>query len=195
MACVAGCAARQPGGHYQTLASDQPRDTNIAELRNADGLRQIENGQLEKAEASFREAIEHDLYYSSAHNNLGLVYLKTGRHYDAAWEFNYAARLAPRSPEPRANLGLLFEKLGRVDEAIGTYQEALNIDPADMTTMRHLARAYVKTNRKDKSLKEILEKLLLMPNDKQWDEWLRGQLIRVGRIEPGRETALADSPG
>lgn len=89
----------------------------------------------------------------------------------------------PDAPEPRDNLGLLYEALGRLDRAIGEYQAVLEIDPDRLVTMQHLARAYVKAGKKGDELKNLLEQLLATPQDKQWDVWVRGQMIRVGRPE------------
>jgi Tfp pilus assembly protein PilF len=162
---------------------------------NIEGLKAIEKGDLAEAEEYFRKSLEHDLTYAPAHNNLGLVLLQTDRYYEAAWEFEYAAKLAPASPEPRDNLGLLFEELGKVDQAIGEYEKALDLDPQNLATMQHLARAYVKADRKDQRLKEVLERILLVPDDKQWDAWARGQLVRLGRVEAKGATAvIPDQP-
>jgi len=142
---------------------------------------------LTDAELHFREALEHDLYYAPAHNNLGLALLQTGRCYEAAWEFEYAAKLAPYSPEPRANLGLLYENTGRTDRAVSEYDSALAIDPSHVTAMRHLARVYVKTGHTGPRLKTVLEKLFQSPGDVEWDRWVRSQLIRLGRAEKSDE--------
>jgi Flp pilus assembly protein TadD len=154
----------------------------------------IKTQDLQGAEEKFREALEHDLYYAPAHNNLGLVLLQTERYYESAWEFDYAAKLAPESPEPRQNLGLLYENLGHVDQAAETYEAALEIDPDNVVAMRHLARAYVKNDRKDDLLKRLLEKLLMIPSDHQWDVWIRGQLVRLGRGDEGQEQPFGHDP-
>jgi Tfp pilus assembly protein PilF len=157
------------------------RETSQAEILNNKGLNDIEDGDFDRAEANFRHAIEKDLYYAPAHNNLGLVLLKRERYYEAAWEFDSAAKLAPAEPEPWTNLGRLYERLGRMDQAVSEYEAALKLSPENFVAMRHLARAYVKAEHRDDRLKRLLERLLLIPGDVQWDAWARGQLIRLGR--------------
>jgi Flp pilus assembly protein TadD len=158
--------------------------TDQARWLNEEGLKAVEAGDLPKAETKFREAIERDLYYAPAHNNLGLALPHAKRYYEAAWEFEYAAKLTPRSVEPRANLGLVYEGVGQLDRAVTEYEKAAQIDAHDAAVMRHLARAYVKADRRDEGLKKLLDRLVLTPGNEQWDQWVRGQLIRVGRHEP-----------
>lgn len=179
-AALFACAPKNHNG-YRTLPQNSTRDTLKAQAFNDEGLRLIEEGEFDVAEAKFRAALAHDVYYASAHNNLGLVLLRSNRHYEAAWEFQYAAKLAPRTAEPRGNLGILYENIGRLDQAISEYEQALQIDPDSVETMGHLARAYVKTGQKKAELAKLLDDLLLLSDDGQWDFWVRGQLIRLGR--------------
>ncbi|MBI4717929.1 MAG: tetratricopeptide repeat protein [Planctomycetes bacterium] len=182
-AAGAGCAGRSPRP-YQTPESVKQRHALDARQLNEAGLRFVEKGDWENAERRFREALEQDLYCVAAHNNLGLVLLRTRRHYEAAWEFEYATKLVPSAGEPRANLGLLYENIGRLDRAAEAYEEALELDPGNLATMRHLARTYVKADRHDDRVKQLLERLLGTTDvEPAWDYWVRGQLIRVGRDE------------
>jgi len=43
--------------------------------------------------------VEHDSYYAPAHNNLGLTLLQSQRHYEAACQFDYAAKPMPHALE------------------------------------------------------------------------------------------------
>jgi Flp pilus assembly protein TadD len=181
--CVCACQSSNRGLSYRTGSGSDGRDAHAAQRLNEEGLRLIEQSDHERAEERFRRAIEADIYYPAAHNNLGLACLKAGRHYEAAWEFQYAAKLSPKSSEPRSNLGTLYEHIGRMDLAVDEYEAALEIDPSHMEAMRHLARAYIKTDQNRANARSLLERLLLVSDDEQWDSWARGQLIRLGRVE------------
>lgn len=174
----ANCRSTQT---YRTVDPAVLRNSMDAQRRNAEGLEHVSREDWMEAEQSFRKALSADVYYAPAHNNLGLVLLETERYYEAAWEFDYAAKLAPRSPEPRQNLALLFEELGRTDQAIEEYEGCLKIDANNVSAMRQLARVYVKTGRRPDRLQELLEALLLVPDGGPWDVWARGQMIRLGR--------------
>jgi len=183
MMIVPACSSTRSASRYRTVPIAPRRDSQRAQSLNDQGLLLVEKDNLEKAEQAFREALEQDLYYAPAHNNLGLVLLQTQRYYEAAWEFDYAAKLSPHAIEPRQNLGLLYENLGQLDRAATEYEAALEIDPNHVVAMRHLARAYVKAGRQDSGLRDLLERLLHIPSDREWDLWIRGQLIRLGRSD------------
>jgi hypothetical protein len=51
------------------------------------------------------EALSADLFFGLAHNNLGVLYLKEDKLYEAANEFEWARKLMPGHPDPRMNLG------------------------------------------------------------------------------------------
>jgi tetratricopeptide (TPR) repeat protein len=185
-----GCAH---GESYRTGTSGVHRDLSIAHRKNATGLDHVDRGDLVRAERCFRDALIADIYNAPAHNNLGLVLLRTGRLYEAAWEFDYAAKLASRSVEPRQNLALMFEELGRYGKAIDEYEACLEIEPQNMAVMRHLSRAYIKAGRGDKRVRDLLNGLAAEPQPSAWDVWLRGQLIRLGRNETEPELGPHDT--
>lgn len=189
---VPACSSTRSASRYRTVPMSPRRDSERAQRLNDQGLLHVEKDHLEKAERAFREALEQDLYYAPAHNNLGLVLLQTQRYYEAAWEFDYAAKLNPRAIEPRQNLGLLYENLGQLDRAVTEYEAALEIDPNHVVAMRHLARVYIKAGRQDNGLKDLLERLLHIPSDREWDVWIRGQLIRFGRAANEEQPFVVD---
>jgi tetratricopeptide (TPR) repeat protein len=178
---LAGCASSSPRSTLSNTPSHTAQDSQAARHLNAEGLSLVEADNLEAAEDRFRQAIQNDLYYAPAHNNLGLVLMQLDNHYEAAWEFQSAAKMMPHAPEPRNNLGLLYENLGRLGPAITAYEAALEIDPANIVAMRHVSRVYVKSGRSNDKLKDALETMLSIPDSGQWDYWARGQLVRLGR--------------
>lgn len=177
---LAGCAQAGTGPGYETLPQSAHRDSLTAQRFNAQGLKAVEATDLETASEAFRRALEADLWYAPAHNNLGLTLLHEGRAYEAAWEFHYAAKLMPGSVSATNNLGLVMERVGRLDEAIELYHDALKISPENIEVMGHLARAYVKAGHQDRSLEDLLKELTLRGSD-GWDLWARQHLIRLGR--------------
>jgi Flp pilus assembly protein TadD len=178
---VTGCASSGSRSKSYGAADHPAQNSQLARRLNAEGLVFVSKTNYKDAKTKFQQAVDADLYYAPAHNNLGLVLVQLHDYYEAAWEFQCAAKMMPHAPEPRTNLGLLYENLGRLDPAISEYEAALEIDPANMVAMRHASRAYVKTGESDDKLKDALEKLLSIPDSGQWDYWARGQLMRLGR--------------
>jgi Flp pilus assembly protein TadD len=155
----------------------------LAQHLNQKGLTCIEEGEYETAESTFREALEADLFCPAAHNNLGVALLQSdepGALYAAAWEFQFAAKLAAHSAEPRHNLGIVMERANRLADAEDCYREALEIDPHNVEVMCHLARVYVKTDKRDASLRDLLRELAYRSDDEDWNTWARQWLIRLG---------------
>ncbi len=183
LAATLGCATNQRRPAYNTVTDPENRDSLEAQTANDEGLSALKEDDLELARSKFAEALEYDLSYAPAHNNLGLALMRKCQYYEAAWEFQYAAKLMPHAREPRANLALLYETIGRLDRAAGEYEAVLEMNPDDLTAMQHLARTYVKANKKTDRTAELLHKLFKLPLDKQWDAWVRGQLVRLGRYE------------
>ena len=78
-------------------------------------------GELEKAVSSF------DLYQqtyprASAHNPLGNLYVRLGKHEKAEQEYREALRLNPNAPANYQNLGAVLVSLNKFDEAEAVYK-------------------------------------------------------------------------
>lgn len=180
VAAVNGCNAhRYATSPYLTSPEPRTRNTVLAQQLNDDALKHIEAGELDEAQALFRKALDADLLYPAAHNNLGLVLLRQGKMYESAWEFSYAAKLMPHSAEPRHNLGSLMEKMGRFEEAEGHYEAALAIDDGNVEVIGHLARVYVKQDRRDERVISLLKKLAFQSDVGDWNRWARMWLVKL----------------
>jgi Flp pilus assembly protein TadD len=117
--------------------------------------------------------------YGPAHNNLGKAYFHQDKLYLAAWEFQYAMKLMPNTPEPRNNLGLVFESAGKLDDAVASYDEAMRLEPDNVQFIGNLARARVRRGDRDDDLRELLDKLVMRETRPDWADWARGQLATM----------------
>jgi tetratricopeptide (TPR) repeat protein len=77
---------------------------------------------------------------SAPHLARGNVLVNTGHREEAVAEYREAARLAPRSAQPRERLGDTLYDLGRKDEALAAYREAASVDAASVTARIGAAR-------------------------------------------------------
>jgi tetratricopeptide (TPR) repeat protein len=130
-----------------------------------------------KAESLLREALAADLYHGPAHNNLGVIYLKQGKLYEAANEFEWARKLLPGHPDPRMNLAMVLERAGRTDDALATYRTALEVYPDHLPTLQARTRLQLKSNKRDESTNAHLQQIA-MRSSPQWREWALKQLSR-----------------
>ena len=149
------------------------------------GLDLIEDERYDAAEKKLKEALTADITFGPAHNNLGLVYYKQKQLYKAAWEFEYAAKLMPRSPEPKNNLGLILEKVGKLDDAVDQFEAAVKIEPDNPHVIGNLARARVRRGSQDEKTRDLLRQIVLKDDRPSWIRWAKDKLGLMGEaVDP-----------
>jgi Flp pilus assembly protein TadD len=175
--CVCGC--RVSG----TTADAHHRDTTQARSLNDRAFALIQKSDYEGAQKLLRQAIDADVMFGPAHNNLGLVHYQQNKLYDAAWEFQNAIKLMPYVPEPRNNLGLVLERAGKINNAAENYAKALEMEPDNPEYIGNLARAKVRRGDHDDQTKQLLEELVMKDSRPGWNHWARMNLFRLNRPE------------
>jgi tetratricopeptide (TPR) repeat protein len=117
-----------------------------------------------------------------AHNNLGSVWLKSGRVDDAIREYQAALKVTPESPLARNNLGSAFLKQGRVAEAIQEFRRVLSRDPQSITGRFNLAGALLRSGRATEAVAEYERVLAIKPDFAQGHLALGHALMRAERL-------------
>lgn len=166
-----------PAKPYATLQKDPSRDTDTARALCASAVALIDQGKFAEAEPMLKQALESDVLYGPAHSNLGWVYYQRGDYYQAAWEFQYAAKLMPYQPEPRNNLGLVMEETGKLNDAIENYDRALALQPDNPELLANNARARLRRGDRDPRIVELLEQLVSVEHRPKWRDWATEQLV------------------
>jgi Flp pilus assembly protein TadD len=181
VALIAGChKSADP-----TLADSAPGpNPALARQENDRAYQLIRQGKFEEAEPHLRRAIQADLTFGPAHNNLGLVYFHQKRFYDAAWEFDYAIKLMPYQPDARNNLGLVFEETGKFADAIDAYDRALKMAPDNPEYLGNLARTRIKRGDRDEDTRKLLEELTYKDSRPDWRGWARMKLFELYTRRP-----------
>lgn len=170
---LAGC--RISGSDPYAPSMDSARDTVRAQELNAQAADALPT-DLDEAERLLRDALTADLFFGPAHNNLGVVYLKQGKLYEAAGEFEWARKLMPGHPDPRMNLALTLEQAGQTDEAITTYKTALDVWPGHIATIQALAKLQVLGRRRSSELAGWLDEISLRGESATWKTWARASM-------------------
>lgn len=88
-------------------------------------------GRTDRAEASYRSAVERYPTFLRAWDNLALLYYANGRFADAAACFAKAAALGDRESATLGLLGYCLEQQGALIPAEAAYLQALAADPAN----------------------------------------------------------------
>ena len=174
MPLLGACASARSGPYLPPAAV--VRDAARAEQLSREATDLIP-GHLEAAERLLREALTADLFHGPAHNNLGVVFLKEGKLYEAAQEFEWAKKLMPGHPDPRVNLALVMEAAGRTDDALGAYASALEVRSEYLPAIQGAARLLVRQSRDDDRLPQWLEEIAYRA-DASWAAWARTALAR-----------------
>jgi tetratricopeptide (TPR) repeat protein len=113
------------------------------------GILQEDQGDLRRAEESYRAAIALQPESDLLHNNLGYNLLRQGRTEDAIAELREALRIAPQSPIARNNLGVALAS--QPDEAVLHWQSVS--DPA--TAHNNLAAILIEKGRYPDARKQL----------------------------------------
>ena len=178
--CTAAGACRSTeAGPYSAPSADSRDGLKAAKLSRE--AADLVAADPEKAERLLREALTADLFHGPAHNNLGVVYLKHGKLYEAANEFEWARKLMPGDPEPRLNLALTLERAGHTEEAQATFKTALEVAPEHMPTIEALTALQVKSGKRDDEILARLKLISYRGETEAWRRWGRDQLARCGR--------------
>ena len=91
-------------------------------------------GDLERAEASIKSALELSPRHPAAHNELGIVYRRTGRFEEARESYQRALAVYPEFHFARRNLGILCDVyLADVSCALEHYRLYRQMMPGDET--------------------------------------------------------------
>jgi tetratricopeptide (TPR) repeat protein len=172
---VGGCAGatKAPASPYAT-PSEADRSAVRAEALTKRAAELMDRDPKE-AETILREALAADLYHGPAHNNLGVLYLRQGKLYEAANEFEWARKVMPGHPDPRFNLALTLERAGRTDEALAMYDTALEVYGEHMPSMQAVARLQVKRGDVDARTRGYLDEIALRGESERWREWARSR--------------------
>ncbi|HKH91806.1 MAG TPA: tetratricopeptide repeat protein, partial [Gemmatimonadaceae bacterium] len=113
---------------YDELLTHQPESPK---LWNERGVALHQDGKFAEAEDSYRRAVQAELGYALAHNNLGVALYHRGNTEEAIAAFRVALDAQPAFTKARLNLALLLSKGKRFQLALEAYRTVLQTAPED----------------------------------------------------------------
>ena len=119
---------------------------------------------------------------SVAHNNLGEVWLASGRLKDAIREAQIALSISPESVTAHGNLGRALLKQGNSSAAIQEFQRALSHEPGNINAQFNLAAAFLKGGRVAEAVIEYQKALAIKPDSAQGHLDLGNAYMHTGRL-------------
>lgn len=125
----------------------------------------LASGDLERAEAGLRLALEHDPGAAPSLANLGLVALARGELREAERLLRAATSRDPDLVEAWSCLGVVLARLGDDGEARRVLEHALSIHPGRPEPRLELARLLVRTGGMPEARAHLLRLVVLRPED------------------------------
>jgi tetratricopeptide (TPR) repeat protein len=129
---------------WEAIVDEEP---NRADLITAIANAQLQNGDLDEAEATARKAIDTDPAFYAAHNILTLVYINTGRLDEAEQLAGYVTTMDPDNAEAYFNLGVIYDAKGQNSHALSAFLRSVRLRGDYDESRVNLANAYMKAGR------------------------------------------------
>ena len=104
-------------------------NNNNPKILNLFGIVQLQLNQLTEAINSFEKTILLDKKFIQGYNNLGNVFVKSGKFQKAVEMYNKVLSLKPDYPAGYNNLASAQSDLGEFEDSIKNYENALKHDP------------------------------------------------------------------
>ena len=124
----------------------------LADAWAAQANQLAQRGEMEKAIAAYRRAVELVPDYVEAHSNLSDVLRVAGRFDEALASAAEALRLRPGSAAALNNEGNALLYLGRREEALAAYESAVRADPQSASAHANRGNALMALGRHDEAL-------------------------------------------
>ena len=127
------------------------------------GLAYRNEGRLNEAIASYREAIKINPGFEDAHANLGQALLEEGRSGESLTEVAIVAGMKPDDEEAQYNLGTALAGDGRFEDAIVAFRAALRLKPDYAKAHANLGSALASLGQLDEAIAEFTKALRIDP--------------------------------
>lgn len=114
-------------------------------------------GRSEEAEKAYRRALALRPTFSEAHNDLGQLLARTGRHEAALAEFDAAlGNMLYKEPYvARCNRGLVLHRMGRKEDGLAELRACLSVAPTFCKGRRELGRVLLEEGKMREALDEL----------------------------------------
>ncbi len=168
------------------FAADPPK--RGAEDWFRDGARQLAEGLLDEAVASFQQCVEAKPDLKECWFNLGVAFGRKRAFAQEARVYAEAVRLDPKYARAHFNLAVVYEDLGQSDKALDHYRKALEADANAQDARLNLAMLLLKLGRTDAAIAEFEASVQQKPdNAEAWFDLGGAYEIRSDKqAEPAR---------
>jgi tetratricopeptide (TPR) repeat protein len=129
----------------------------------AEANRLHQSGQVEKAEALYREIIRSDGRNVAALNLLGLLCIQSDRFEQAVEHIQIALSEKPNDAQALSNIGYALKNLGRFDDAAERLRQSLVLAPGSAETLLDLGNVYIELQRPEDAIRNYENAIAIRP--------------------------------
>jgi len=165
-----------PGG-INRIAVNFLDDYNYARMAKE----QVSAGDLERAEASCREALALKPDSAEALCNLGVIMARTSRLDEAIRYMTRAVACDPKLIDARMNLAYGLRQTDRLAEAVEQYREVVRLNPELFAARFALGQGLVRLGEIDGAIEQLVVAVRLRPADATAESHLAAACQRRGR--------------
>lgn len=137
---------------------------NSAEAYSNHGQRLKENGRLDEAVASYRQALAIKPDYAEAYGDLGNVFKEQGKLDKAIASYQQALALKPDYAKAYINLGVVLQEGGLLAEAAANYKRALAIKADYVAAHFNLGALHMSLGQTEDALHSFRKALIYKPD-------------------------------
>ena len=135
-----------------------------AEVHNTRGIAYSENGEQDRAIATFSQAIELNPDYADVYNNRGVAYNIKGDYDRAIQDFNKAIQLSSDHANAYNNRGNAHSDKGEHDRAIQDYNIATQLNPQLVETYNNRGIVFYHKHNYDRAIDDFTKAIELKPD-------------------------------
>lgn len=180
------------GGEDRKLSDTEPKTSpppgmSPSDTLMAEGLEHHQAGRLNRAEDSYRDALQLDPNNPDAYHLLGLIAHKTGHHGDAVRLIERAISMNADNPVFYANLAIVFNTMAREEDAEVACRNGLALAPGNIDLLNSLAHALARQGNFAGAEQIYRQAVEAEPNNATVRSNLATLLMEGGRLPEARE--------
>jgi len=207
---LAGCVATSSSGrpasyHYQMgvsyleernytaalvdLSEAEKLDPDNADLQYNLGRALVGKQRLDLAEHKFLHALALRPNYSEARNDLGVLYLETGRWDNAIQQFKAVKDdlFYPRHANAQINLGLAYLGKGDLNAALEELSSVKSFDPRNPIIAVAIGRVLFAQGKTEQAIQEYRRAIVVAPHYANAHFYLGLALMKMSQLSAARE--------
>ena len=168
------------------------RQGSSPKLWNERGVSLHQMGRFAEAELSYMRAVDDELAYSIAHNNLGVSRYHRGATEAAVSSFQAALNQDPKFVKARLNYALLLTRSALLPQALEVYREVLTADPENAVAWNGIGIVLAELQRHEEAKNAFARAIQSRPTFAQAHYNMSFTLSNLGDFEGAlRETKQA----